>query len=260
MDIKKSTFYYQVKNNRNKEQQEAIIKDRIKEISYQHPYYGYRRMTAQLKRENITINHKRVLRMMREMGIQAKIKLRYVRTTNSKYHNQVYPTNLIKDFITTGINQVWCSDITYISILSGFVYLAIIIDIYSRKIIGYAIGKTLSSEPTLVALKMAIATRNVKNVIHHSDQGIQYACQAYTDLLKKHGIRISRSAKGNPYDNPFAESFLKTLKQEEVVLWQYESYADVVEREFHILLLMCIIERSYIPLWAIGLRRNMRSY
>ena len=189
MDIKRSTFYDQVKDNRE-EQQEAMIKDKIKDISYQHTYYGYRRITAQLKREKVTINHKRVLRMMREMGFQAKIKRRYTTTTNSEYNNRVYP-NLINDFVTTGINQVGFSDITYIRILSGFVCLAVIINVCSRKIVGYAIGKTLSSELALAALKMGLATRNTEQLIHHSDQGIQYACQVYNDLLKEYGIRIS---------------------------------------------------------------------
>ena len=229
MDIKRSTFYYQVKDNQDKEQQEMFIKEKIKDIAYEHPYYGYRRMTAQLKREKLNINHKRVLRMMRQMGIQARIKRRYTTTTHSRHHHPVYP-NLIKDRIVTGINQIWCSDITYISILSGFVYLAVIIDIYSRKVIGYAIGKTLSSELSLAALEMAIANRDVKNLIHHSDQGIQYASSVYTDLLKKHGIRIRMSAKGNPYDNAYMESFFKTLKQEEVYLWQHETYYDVITR------------------------------
>src|SRR5690606_18116391 len=127
----------------------------------------------------------------------------------------------------TGINQVWCSDITYIRISTGFVYLAVIIDIYSRRIVGYAIGKTLSPQLTLAALKMALANRKIGNLIHHSDQGVQYASTDYTNLLKEHGIRISMSAKGNPYDNAYAESFIKTLKQEEVYLWQYETYLDV---------------------------------
>ena len=155
--------------------------------------------------------------MMRQMGIQARLKRRHVRTTNSKHNNRIYP-NLIKDKIVTGIDQTWCSDITYIRILSGFVYLAVIIDIYSRKIVGYAIGKTLSSELALTALRMAIATRNVKSLIYHSDQSILYVCQDYVEPLKEHGIRISMSAKGNPYDNALIESFFKTLKQEEVYL------------------------------------------
>ena len=213
----------------NRIQQEISLKERIQQIAFKHPYYGYRRITAQLKRENMTINHKRVLRLMRQLGIQGRIKRRYAITTNSKHNHRIYP-NLIKGKIVTGINQVWCSDITSISILFGFVYLTVIIDIYSRKIVGYAIGKTLSPELTIAALKMAIANRNTDKLIHYSDQGIQYACQKYIKILKDHGIRISMSAKGNPYDNAFVESFIKTLKQEEVFLWQYETFSDVAER------------------------------
>jgi len=166
---------------------------------------------------------------MKELGIQGRIKRRYIATTNSRHNNKIYP-NLIKDKELTGINQVWCADITYIRILNGFVYLSAIIDIYSRKIVGYAIGRTLSSELAIAALSMAIATRNTDNLIHHSDQGIQYTCKDYIQILKDNNIRISMSGKGNPYDNTFAESFFKTLKQEEVYLWQYETFSDVVER------------------------------
>jgi|LDZT01.1.fsa_nt_gi transposase InsO family protein len=229
MDIKRSTFYYQKKVNIPKIQQEISLKEKIQQITCQHPYYGYRRITAQLHRENININHKRVLRMMRELGIQARIKRKYVTTTNSRHNNTIYP-NLIKDKVVTGINQVWCSDITYISILFGFVYLAVIIDIYSRKIVGYAIGKTLSPQLAITALKMAIANRNTDRLIHHSDQGIQYTCKEYIKILKDNGIRISMSAKGNPYDNAYAESLIKTLKQEEVYLWQYETFSDVGQK------------------------------
>jgi len=230
MDIRRSTLYYRAKDNLNKKIKEAdIIKDRIATISYKHPYYGYRRITAPLKREKVRINHKRVLRMIRELGIQGRIKRRYVTTTNSQHNNRIY-LNLIKDKVVTGINQVWCADITYIRILNGFVYLAAIIDIYSRKIVGYALGKTLCPKLTITALNMAIATRNTDNLIHHSDQGIQYTCKDYIKILKDNGIRISMAEKGNPYDNAFAESFFKTLKQEEVYLWDYETFADVIER------------------------------
>ena len=229
MDIKRSTLYYQPKGNLNKKIKETDIKNRIKDISYKHPYYGYRRITAQLRRDKVIVNHKKVLKMMKELGIQGRIKRRYVTTTNSKHHNKIY-SNLIKDKVITGINQVWCADITYIKILSGFAYLSAIIDAYSRKIVGYALAKTLSPKLTITALKMAIATRNTNNLIHHSDQGIQYTCQDYIKILKDNGISISMSGKGNPYDNAFAESFFKTLKQEEVYLWQYETFSDVVER------------------------------
>jgi len=224
MGIKRSTLYYKPKGKK-----ETDIKKRIEDISQEHPYYGYRRMTAQLRRDKVIVNHKKVLKMMKELGIQGRIKRKYVTTTDSKHNNKIY-SNLIKDKELTGINQVWCADITYIRILNGFVYLAAILDIYSRKIVGYAIGKTLSSKLVIAALNMAIATRKTDNLIHHSDQGIQYTCKDYIKILKDKGIRISMSAKGNPYDNAFAESFFKTLKQEEVYLWEYETFSDVVKR------------------------------
>jgi len=229
MGIKRSTLYYKRKINIHKKQKELRIRKKIEDISREHPYYGYRRITAQLRRDKLIVNHKKVLRIMKELGIQGRIKRRYITTTNSKHHNRIYP-NLIKNKEITAINQVWCADITYIRIVNGFVYLAAIIDIYSRKIVGYAIARTLSSELAIAALKMAIATRNTDNLIHHSDRGIQYACKDYIKILKDNGIRISMSQKGNPYDNAFAESFFKTLKQEEVYLWQYETFSDVVER------------------------------
>jgi len=203
MGIKRSTLYYQPKGNLDKKIKETDIKNKIKDISYKHPYYGYRRITAQLRRDRVIVNHKKVLKMMQEMGIQGRIKHKYVTTTNSKHNNKIY-SNLIKDKELTGINQVWCADITYIRILNGFVYLAAILDIYSRKIVDYAIGKTLSSKLVIAALNMAITTRNTDNLIHHSDQGIQYACKEYIKILKDNGIRISMSEKSNPYDNATA--------------------------------------------------------
>jgi len=197
MGIKRSTLYYKPKDKK-----ETDIKNKIKDISYKHPYYGYRRITASLRRDKVIVNHKKVSKMMKELGIQGRIKHKYIATTNSKHNNRIY-SNLIKDKELTGINQVWCTDITYIRILNGFVYLATILDIYSRKIIGYAIGKTLSSKLVIAALNMAIATRKTDNLIH-SDQGIQYTCKDYIKILKDNGIRISMSGKGNPYDNATA--------------------------------------------------------
>jgi len=228
MDIKRATLYYQRKININKKQKELRIRKKIEDISREHPYYGYRRITAQLRRGEVIINRKKVLKIMQEIDIQGRIKRKYIITTNSKHHNKIY-SNLIKDKELPGINQVWCADIIYIRILNGFVYLAAIIDIYSRKIVGYAIGKTLSPKLAIAALKMAIATRNTDNLIHHSDQGIQYTCKDYIKILKDNGIRISMTRKGNPYDNAFAESLFKTIKQKEVYLWQYETFSDVIE-------------------------------
>lgn len=229
MGIKRSTLYYRSKDKLDKRTKEAGIKNKIVTISREHPYYGYRRITASLRRDQVIVNHKKVLKIMQDMGIQGRIKHKYITTTNSKYHNKIY-SNLIKDKEIIDINQVWCADITYIGILNGFVYLAAIIDIYSRKIVGYAIGKTLSPKLAIAALNMAIATRYTDNLIHHSDQGIQYTCKDYIKILEDNGIRISMSGKGNPYDNAFAESFFKTLKQEEVYLWEYETFSDVIDR------------------------------
>jgi len=168
MGIKRSTLYYQPKIS--KKQKELGIRKKIEDISQEHPYYGYRRITASLRRDKVIVNHKKVLKMMKELGIQGRIKHRYVTTTNSKHNNRIY-SNLIKDKELTGINQVWCADITYIKILNGFVYLAAIIDIYSRKIIGYAIGKTLSPKLAITTLNMAIVSRNTDNLIHHLRPG-----------------------------------------------------------------------------------------
>jgi len=229
MGIKRSTLYYIRKINIHKKQKELRIRKKIEDISREHPYYGYRRITAQLRRDKLIVNHKKVLKIMKKMGIQGRIKRRYITTTNSRHNNKIY-SNLIKDKELTDINQIWCADITYIRILNGFVYLSAIIDIYSRKIVGYAIGKTLSPKLAITALNMAIATRNTDNLIHHSDRGIQYTCKDYIKILRDNGIRISMSGKGNPYDNAFAESLIKTIKQEEVYLWQYETFSDVSER------------------------------
>lgn len=170
MGIKRSTLYYIRKINIHKKQKELRIRKKIEDISREHPYYGYRRIAAQLRRDKLIVNHKKVLKMMKKMGIQGRIKRRYITTTNSRHNNKMY-SNLIKDKELTAINQIWCVDITYIRILNGFVYLSAIIDIYSRKIVGYAIGKTLSPKLAITALNMAITTRNTDNLIHHYRSG-----------------------------------------------------------------------------------------
>ena len=149
----------------NNTDQEVKKLEAIEDISREYLYYGYRRVTAQLIR-----NHKKILKMMKELGIQGRIKHKYVTTTNRKHHNKIY-SNLVKDKELTRINQVWCADITYVRILSGFVYLAVIIDIYSRKIVDYAIGKTLFAKLAIAVLSMAIAIRNTDNLIHHYRSG-----------------------------------------------------------------------------------------
>lgn len=167
---------------------------------------------------------------MRESDLLCRVKRRWVRTTDSKHCFPRYP-NLIKGMLISRLNQVWLTDITYIRIWTGFVYLAAILDAYSRRVIGYAISTGLDTIMTLEALRMAVAGRRPgPGVIHHSDQGVQYASEEYTDELKSHGFVISMSRTGNPYENALMESFFKTLKHEEVYLCEYETFEEVITR------------------------------
>jgi len=164
MDIPRSTYYYKP---RGKLSGEAGLRDRIEKIAYKYPYYGYRRMTHALKRDGIKVNHKKVLKIMKEMGIQCKKRRKFAVTTNSSHKLRTYP-NLAKELIVERVDQLWCADITYIRILTAFVYLAAIIDAFSRKIVGYVIGRTLAAALTLEALKRSIGDRNTTDLIHHS--------------------------------------------------------------------------------------------
>ncbi|NIO21242.1 MAG: IS3 family transposase [Candidatus Aenigmarchaeota archaeon] len=175
-------------------------------------------------------NHKRVLRVMRKNNLLCCPRRRWVKATQSDHPYPVFP-NVIRNLVTTSIDQVWLADITYIRILTAFVYLAVILDMHSRKTLGYAISSRVDTELTLRALKMALTERKPpRGCIHHSDQGVQYAAHEYVDLLREHGFQISMSRRGNPFDNAMVESFFKTLKSEEVYLWEYETLADVEKR------------------------------
>lgn len=227
MQLPKRSYYYEAKE---KPPDEAL-KARMEDICLEFPKYGYRRVTEQLHREGVIVNHKKIARIMRENGWSVRPrKKKWVRTTDSNHRHPVYP-NLIKDLTVTGLNQVWVADITYIHILVCFIYLAVILDVFSRKAIGYAISREINTSLTLEALQMAIVTRNPPpGCIHHSDRGVQYASQDYVKELKFHEFQISMSRKGNPYDNAYAESFFKTLKSEEVHLWEYRTIEDVQNR------------------------------
>ena len=211
MGIKRSTYYYRPKRNLCKKKRDADIADAIEKICFEHPYYGYRRITAALKRDGIVVNHKKVLKLMKKMGIQCRKARKFAVTTNSSHNLKVYP-NLANDLVVDRTDQLWCADITYIRIFTGFVYLAAIIDAFSRKIVGYAIGKTLATKLPLGALKMAIRGRNTDDLIHHSDKGIQYCSGEYVDLLKAHEIKISMTAKGSPYDKDYASYCTSPLR------------------------------------------------
>jgi len=202
------------------------LRDAIQKIAVEMPAYGYRRITAQLHRDNRMVNHKRVLRLMREDNLLCLRRRAFVRTTDSDHKLPVYP-NLAKDVKLNRLNQLWVADITYIRLLCEFVYLAVILDAFSRRVIGWALGKTLEADLTVQALSKAIGRGRVEpGLVHHSDRGIQYASKAYTEMLSAQGIRISMSRRGNPYDNAKAESFMKTLKYEEVYRTEYRDFRD----------------------------------
>lgn len=229
MNIARSTFYRKTRDT-DRMKSEADLIDRIETICLEFPRYGYRRVTAQLKRDGWRINHKRVLRLMRESDLLCQVKRRWTKTTDSRHGFPRYP-NLIKGANISRLNQVWLSDITYIRIRTGFVYLAAVLDAFSRRVIGYAISARLDSSLTLEALHMAITRRwPDPGVIHHSDQGVQYASTKYVGELERHGFSISMARRGNPYENAVMESFFKTLKQEEVYLYEYETIDDVTAR------------------------------
>jgi putative transposase len=211
------------------------LRDHIQRIALDWPTYGYRRITAELHRQGVEVNHKHVLRLMREDNLLCLRKRRFISTTDSRHSLTIYP-NLVPELTLSSINQLWVSDITYIRLLREFVYLAVILDAYSRRVIGWALEPYLEAKLAVEALRMALASREIETgLVHHSDRGVQYASSAYTDLLKERGIRISMSRRGNPYDNAKAERFMKTLKYEEVYLFEYETMAEARERISHFL-------------------------
>jgi len=224
MKLPRSTYYYQSKNNAVDDSGLTAL---IETIIEEFPGYGYRRVTRELHRRNKIVNHKKVLRIMHDRGLTRKTKRRWIQTTDSRHTQRIYP-NLIKNLVVTAPNQVWTADITYIGIRSGFVYLAILLDLFARRAIGYSISRNIDTALCLAALTMAIAHRKPpKGVIHHSDRGVQYAAHEYVAALLQYGFLISMSRKGNPYDNAATESFFKTLKVEEVYLWEYRTLEDV---------------------------------
>jgi len=231
MKLARSSFYYRPRGKSPEQMKaEADFRDRIEAICLDFPRYGYRRVTYQLKREGKQVNHKKVLKIMRESDLLCRVKRRWVRTTDSRHRFPRYP-NLVKGVVISRLNQVWLADITYIRIRTGFVYLAAILDAFSRKVIGYAVSGALDTTLTLQALRIAIAQRQPGlGTIHHSDQGVQYASSEYGDELKRHSFEISMARTGNPYENAMMESFFKTLKYEEVNLCEYETFEDVVAR------------------------------
>ena len=202
------------------------LRDEIQRIALENPCYGWPRITAELQRRGWEANHKRVYRILREDNLLCLRRRKFLVTTNSNHDRPVYP-NLARDMVLTGIDQLWVADITYIRLETEFVYLAVVLDAYSRRVIGWALDRTLEDELALAALRMALAHRiPAAGLVHHSDRGVQYASRDYTGLLKAHGVTISMSRKGNPFDNAACESFMKTLKYEEVHRQEYRDLAE----------------------------------
>jgi transposase InsO family protein len=207
-------------------EEELDLRDAIQRIALEFPCYGRPRITAELRRQGWKANHKRVGRIMREDNLLCIRRRKFVCTTDSNHGLRVYP-NLAKKMELTGLDQLWVADITYIRLETEFIYLAVVLDAFSRRVIGWALGRTLEASLAVQALQMAFRRRGpVKGLTHHSDRGVQYASKEYTDLLKEHGVQISMSRKGNPYDNAKCESFMKTLKYEEVYRQEYRDLAE----------------------------------
>jgi putative transposase len=202
------------------------LRDAIQRIALQWPSYGRPRITAELKRQGWKVGPNRVRRLMREDNLLCVRKRKFVVTTDSAHGRRVYP-NLAGKMSVTDIDQLWVADITYIRLQDEFVFLAVVLDACSRRVIGWALERTLEDELTLAALRMALSQRAIQpGLVHHSDRGSQYASTDYTDLLKSQGIEISMSRKGNPWDNAACESFMKTLKYEEVLRSEYRDLGE----------------------------------
>ena len=210
--------YYRHWRARAPREEEMGLRDRIQRLALAHRHYGYRRIGALLRREGWCVNHKRVLRLMRKDNLLCLRRKAFVPATTDSLHSyRVYP-NLARRLETMAINQLWVADITYVRLEEDFVYLAVVLDAHSRRVVGWALADHLKASLALAALNMALAAREVLpgGMVHHSDRGVQYACDDYTARLEAHGILISMSRIACPYDNAMAESFMKTLKTEEV--------------------------------------------
>jgi transposase InsO family protein len=210
-------------------EERARLVEAVERIVLEFGGYGYRRVTAQLRREGWQVNHKRVLRVMREESLLCHLKQRWTRTTDSAHGLRTYP-NLLKEKTANGLNEIWVADITYVRLPQGFCYLAAILDAFSRKVIGWNLSETIDARLALGALEAAVQTRQPQaGFVHHSDQGVQYACRDYVERLEAAGAQVSMSGRGRPRDNAQAESFFRTLKTEEVYLQEGQGYSTVAE-------------------------------
>ncbi len=224
LELPRSTYYYQ----RQAGEDETTLKARLKTLAGCWPTYGYRRLTVQLRRDyQQTVNSKRVRRLMAELELRGECPRRRRRTTNSDHPFPRYP-NLVAELAVVRPEQVWVADITYVRLRDEFVYLAVVMDVFTRSIRGWYLGRTLAQELTLTALQRALQTHRPE--IHHSDQGVQYAATAYVDLLRTHSIQISMAEVGAAWQNGYAERLMRTIKEEEVDLSDYQNYAEAYQQ------------------------------
>jgi putative transposase len=222
--------YYRQWAEQAPEEEETATRAAIQEIFLRHRRrYGRRRITAELRERGMVVNHKRVGRLMRQDNLLALQRRAYVATTDSKHELEVY-LNVAANLQVTGVNQLWVADITYIRLRGEFVFLAIVLDRYSRCAVGWSLERRMTAQLTVAALKQAIEKRRPPaGLVHHSDRGVQYAAQEYVETLQKHGLISSMSRPANPYDNAACERFMKTLKQEEIHCRQYRDLEDLRE-------------------------------
>ena len=224
--VNRSSFYRFSPDDKSDADRDMELRDEIQRVALEWPCYGRPRVTAELRRQGWTVNPKRVYRLMREDNLLCVRRRKFLVTTNSNHGRNIYP-NLARDLVLTGVNQLWIADLTYIRLREEFVFLAAILDAFSRRVIGWALDRHLDDELTLTALRMAIAHRSPSaGLVHHSDRGSQYASRDYIELLAANQIRVSMSRRANPWDNAACESFMKTLKYEEVYRNEYRDLAE----------------------------------
>lgn len=226
--VSRASFYRFDPDQPKAERTDMDLRDAIHKVALKWPSYGWRRVTAELRRRGWTVNHKRVRRMMREDNLLCVRKRKFVVTTDSGHGRKVYP-NLAAQMKLTGVDQLWVADITYIRLETEFVFLAVVIDAFSRRVIGWELGRNMEDDLTIAALRKALESRRPPpGLVHHSDRGSQYTSGDYIQLLKDHGAQVSMSHKGSPWENGACESWIKTFKSEEVYQQEYRNMAEAL--------------------------------
>lgn len=223
LDYPRSQVYYQLQPPA----EDTELKGKILTLAGQHPTYGYRRITALLKRQGYKVNHKRVARLMQDLGVVGKSRVKRKRTTNSQHDFQRYP-NRVMNLAIDHPEQVWVGDITYIRLQQEFVYLAVLMDVFTRSIRGWHLARSMDQSLTLTALRKGLE-KGIPE-IHHSDQGVQYAAHDYVNLLKQHGVKISMAEVGKAWQNGYAERLMRTIKEEEVDLSDYRNFTEAYQQ------------------------------